>query len=74
MRLRVSGDKPEIRQQYIPAMWPKLVKPLIDIGSVSICKATTQESEESDDVYRVAWMKSLRLWIAITSPKRSGTQ
>ena len=35
MRLRVSGDKPEIRQQYIPALWPKLIKPLIDTGAVS---------------------------------------
>lgn len=58
MRLRVSGDKPEIRQQYIPAMWPKLVKPLIDIGSVSVIYAIMKESERSDDVHRVAWMKS----------------
>jgi replication factor C subunit 1 len=35
MRLKVSGDKPEIRQSYIPALFPKLVKPLIDVGAVS---------------------------------------
>lgn len=35
MRLKVSGDKPEIRQQYIPALWPKIIKPLIDVGAVS---------------------------------------
>lgn len=34
MRLRVSGDKPEIRQHYIPALYPKIVKPLIDVGAV----------------------------------------
>lgn len=36
MRLKVSGDKPEIRQHYIPALFPKIVKPLIDVGAVSI--------------------------------------
>jgi hypothetical protein len=35
MRLKVSGDKPEIRQHYIPALLPRLVKPLIDVGAVS---------------------------------------
>ena len=35
MRLKVSGDKHEIRQSYIPALFPHLVKPLIDEGAVS---------------------------------------
>ena len=36
MRLKVSGDKAEIRQSYIPALYPHIVEPLIDDGSVSI--------------------------------------
>jgi replication factor C subunit 1 len=35
MRLKVSGDKSEIRQSYIPALYPSIVQPLIDEGSVS---------------------------------------
>ena len=30
MRLKVSGDKSEIRQSYIPALFPHIVKPLVD--------------------------------------------
>jgi len=36
MRLKVSGDKPEIRQHYVPALFPSLVKPLIDTGLSAI--------------------------------------
>ena len=36
MRLHVSGDKSEIRQSYIPAMFPHIVKPLMEEGAVSI--------------------------------------
>lgn len=35
MRLKVSGNKAEIRQSYIPALLPRLVRPLIDEGAVS---------------------------------------
>jgi replication factor C subunit 1 len=35
MRLKVSGDKSEIRQSYIPALFPHIVKPLMDVGAVS---------------------------------------
>jgi replication factor C subunit 1 len=28
MRLRASGDRHEIRQQYLPTLWAKLVRPL----------------------------------------------
>ncbi len=34
MRLKVSGDKSEIRQSYIPALFPHIVRPLADEGSV----------------------------------------
>ena len=34
MRLKVSGDKPEIRQYYIPALFPRIVKPLMEAGVV----------------------------------------
>ncbi|GAA6026332.1 hypothetical protein JCM10207_008062, partial [Rhodosporidiobolus poonsookiae] len=36
MRLRVSGDKREIRQSYIPTLFPRLVDPLINEGSDAI--------------------------------------
>jgi replication factor C subunit 1 len=36
MRLKVSGDKSEIRQSYIPALFPHIVKPLVDRGAVSL--------------------------------------
>ncbi|KAF6765286.1 purine nucleotide binding protein [Ephemerocybe angulata] len=36
MRLKVSGDKTEIRQAYIPGMFPHIVKPLIDRGADSV--------------------------------------
>jgi replication factor C subunit 1 len=34
MRLKVSGDKSEIRLSYLPAMFPLIVKPLMEEGSV----------------------------------------
>ena len=36
MRLRASGDRHEIRQQYIPALWQKTVKALNDEGKESV--------------------------------------
>ena len=36
MRLKVSGDKTEIRQHYLPALFPYIVKPLADDGSVGL--------------------------------------
>ncbi|KAJ7481567.1 replication factor RFC1 C terminal domain-containing protein, partial [Mycena latifolia] len=33
MRLKVSGDKSEIRQSYIPALFPHIVRPLMDVGT-----------------------------------------
>ncbi|KAG1724915.1 replication factor RFC1 C terminal domain-containing protein [Suillus lakei] len=36
MRLKVSGDKHEIRQSYIPALFPHVVKPLIDHGAAAV--------------------------------------
>ncbi|KAI7825603.1 hypothetical protein BX661DRAFT_184881 [Kickxella alabastrina] len=36
MRLRVSADKTEIRQSYIPAMVPELVQPLVNQGASGI--------------------------------------
>ncbi|KAL5512207.1 hypothetical protein ACEPAG_3492 [Sanghuangporus baumii] len=47
MRLKVSGDKPEIRQQYIPALFPRIVKPLIDAG----VSAVDEVIETMDDYY-----------------------
>jgi hypothetical protein len=36
MRLKVSGDKSEIRQSYLPALFPHIVRTLIDIGAVRV--------------------------------------
>jgi replication factor C subunit 1 len=36
MRLKVSGDKSEIRQSYLPALFPHIVKPLMDVGAVCL--------------------------------------
>ncbi|GAA5986053.1 hypothetical protein JCM10908_006386 [Rhodotorula pacifica] len=36
MRLRVSGDKREIRQSYIPTLFPRLVSPLVEHGSEGV--------------------------------------
>ncbi len=36
MRLTTTGDKLQIRQSYIPALHPRIVKPLVDVGAVSL--------------------------------------
>ncbi|PFH45686.1 hypothetical protein AMATHDRAFT_158196 [Amanita thiersii Skay4041] len=36
MRLKVSGDKDEIRQSYIPALHPNLVRPLAEDGASAV--------------------------------------
>ncbi|KAJ6516502.1 replication factor RFC1 C terminal domain-containing protein [Mycena sanguinolenta] len=36
MRLKVSGDKSEIRRFYIPALHPHIVKPLMDVGASAV--------------------------------------
>ncbi|KAF9267822.1 DNA replication factor C, large subunit [Marasmius fiardii PR-910] len=36
MRLKVSGDKSEIRQAYIPALFPHIVRPLAEEGQDAI--------------------------------------
>ncbi|KAG7089509.1 hypothetical protein E1B28_011187 [Marasmius oreades] len=47
MRLKVSGDKPEIRQAYIPALFPHIVQPLADDGQSAI----SQVIEHMDEYY-----------------------
>ncbi|KAF8075799.1 replication factor RFC1 C terminal domain-containing protein [Lyophyllum atratum] len=47
MRLKVSGDKAEIRQSYIPALFPHLVKPLMDEGA----SAVDEVIERMDEYY-----------------------
>lgn len=34
MRLVVSGDRTEIRQSYVPAMYSHIVRPLVEDGAV----------------------------------------
>ncbi|KAL1966103.1 hypothetical protein VTN77DRAFT_4851 [Rasamsonia byssochlamydoides] len=36
MRLRASGDRDEIRQQYLPVLWDKLIRRLMDDGKDSV--------------------------------------
>jgi len=47
MRLKVSGDKTEIRQHYLPALFPYIVKPLADDGS----SAVDEVIERMDEYY-----------------------
>ncbi|KAJ6551533.1 replication factor RFC1 C terminal domain-containing protein [Mycena capillaripes] len=45
MRLKVSGDKAEIRQSYIPALFPHIVKPLMDVGA-SVVEEVIEKMDE----------------------------
>lgn len=36
MRLRASGDRDEIRQQYLPVLWDKIVRPLMVDGKDAV--------------------------------------
>jgi replication factor C subunit 1 len=45
MRLKVSGDKREIRQSYIPALSHKLVQPLIDQGTDGVSEVIKEMDE-----------------------------
>ncbi|RDX48557.1 DNA replication factor C, large subunit [Lentinus brumalis] len=36
MRLKVSGDKSEIRQSYIPSLFPHIVQPLMEKGASAV--------------------------------------
>ncbi|KAF7984338.1 hypothetical protein HWV62_15345 [Athelia sp. TMB] len=36
MRLKVSGDKSEIRQSYLPALHPYIVRPLAEVGASAV--------------------------------------
>ncbi|KAH9483192.1 Replication factor C subunit 1, partial [Psilocybe cubensis] len=47
MRLKVSGDKTEIRQSYIPSLFPYMVKPLMDEG----VSAVDEVIERMDEYY-----------------------
>ncbi|KAG6830854.1 hypothetical protein H0H87_006914 [Tephrocybe sp. NHM501043] len=47
MRLKVSGDKSEIRQSYLPALFPHIVKPLMDEGA----SAVDEVIERMDEYY-----------------------
>ena len=37
MRLKVSGNRAEIRQSYIPALFPRIVLPLMGKDSSAVC-------------------------------------
>lgn len=75
MRLKVSGDKSEIRQSYLPALFPHIVKPLIDVGAVCLFPFSLLFSpgiRAHCSTHRALWIKSLTEWTSITCPKRIG--
>ncbi|KAF8341289.1 replication factor RFC1 C terminal domain-containing protein [Cantharellus anzutake] len=49
MRLKVSGDRHEIRQSYIPSLYPHIVQPLMMKGNVDV-----DEVIESMDQYYIS--------------------
>ncbi|KDR74292.1 hypothetical protein GALMADRAFT_71171, partial [Galerina marginata CBS 339.88] len=42
MRLKVSGNKSEIRQSYIPALFPHIIQPLMDVGASAVPEVIEQ--------------------------------
>ncbi|KII83418.1 hypothetical protein PLICRDRAFT_148179 [Plicaturopsis crispa FD-325 SS-3] len=47
MRLKVSGNKSEMRQSYLPALVPHIVKPLMEVGA----SAVDEVIERMDEYY-----------------------
>ncbi|KAF8624173.1 hypothetical protein AX15_006010 [Amanita polypyramis BW_CC] len=45
MRLKVSGDKSEIRQSYIPELYPHIVRPLIEEGASAVDEVIVRMDE-----------------------------
>ena len=74
MRLKVSGDKSEIRQMYIPALFPHIIKPLTDDGAVSALFAIVLlEQILMALLCRVQSMMSSSVWMSISCRKKTGT-
>ncbi|EUC66582.1 DNA replication factor C, large subunit [Rhizoctonia solani AG-3 Rhs1AP] len=67
MRLKVSGNKAEIRQSYIPALLPRLVRPLIDEGTNGVPSVI----EIMDEYYlsKDEWDAMLELGIGPNKPE-----
>ncbi|KAL5636736.1 hypothetical protein ACGC1H_000641 [Rhizoctonia solani] len=67
MRLKVSGNKAEIRQSYIPALLPRLVRPLIDEGTNGVPSVI----EMMDEYYlsKDEWDAMLELGIGPNKPE-----
>ena len=61
MRLRASGDRHEIRQQYLPLLWTKLVKELELHGSDSQCIEDVISLMDSYFITREDWDSVLEL-------------
>ena len=57
MRLKVSGDKSEIRQSYIPELYPHIVQPLVEEGAVSYHSLTDVVPVTNAFRYRVPLRK-----------------
>lgn len=71
MRLKVSGDKSEIRQSYIPALFPHIVKPLADEGSV--CRTVVHCPHVSDQTPHRGLLTMLSSeWMNIISQRKTG--
>ena len=63
MRLRASGDRHEIRQQYLPLLWMKLVKALELYGSESECIEDVISLMDSYFITREDWDSILELGV-----------
>ena len=74
MRLKVSGDKSEIRQSYIPALFPHIVKPLIDVGVVRFFFTPSLYLLIILKLLRVLSVMSLSAWMSITYQRKIGIQ
>lgn len=73
MRLKLSADKLEVRQSYIPALFPYVVKPLMDEGAVRL-RLELSSLPSSYTPRRVPWIPSLIGWTITSSIARIGTR
>lgn len=71
MRVKVSGDRTDIRQSYLPAMFPHIVQPLMDQGAVS--HMHYWYIAYLKELVRALSTRSLNGWTSISSQKRTGT-
>ena len=79
MRLKVSGDKSEIRQSYIPSLFPHIVQPLMEKGAVRVLRCARSYpfallTYVFSCGYRAPWTRRLSSWTSTSSRARTGTR